>query len=251
MDYIKEAFFKVKQDISLLQEELNFVKKEIDELKGLMNDMISISRQLISEREEAKTVNVERRLPTQRQESSTEEGFIPTEKESFKPLKHQNQGISTGNEGVPTDRQTNQQTNQQTDFSSIGLGKPTDVSKNTEEKAGLIKKDSFKEAVGMLESLDNIKKELRLKFKRLTDQELLVFSSLYQIEEEKGYADYKAISLKLSLTESSIRDYIGKLIKKGIPVDKIKINNKSIQLSISPNLKKIANLSTILLLRDI
>jgi len=250
MDYIKEAFFKVKQDISLLQEELNFVKKDLTEFKEIMGDIISISRQLVDEREDVKRVNVEKRIPTQRQESSTEEGFIPTEKDGFRPLKYQNQGISTGNDGVPTDKQTNQQTNQQTDFSSMETVKPTDRQIN-EKDINLYKKDSFKEAVGMLESLDNIKKELRLKFKRLTDQELLVFSSLYQIEEEKGYADYKTISLKLNLTESSIRDYIGKLIKKGIPVDKIKINNKSIQLSISPNLKKIANLSTILLLRDI
>jgi len=56
---------------------------------------------------------------------------------------------------------------------------------------------------------------------------------------------------KLNLTESSIRDYVRRLIKKGIPIDKNKINNKNIQLSISPNLKKIASLNTILQLRDI
>ena len=65
------------------------------------------------------------------------------------------------------------------------------------------------------------------------------------------HSDYKTLSKRLNLTESSIRDYIGKLIKKGIPVEKIKLNNKNIQLSISPNLKKIASLSTILQLRGI
>ncbi len=103
----------------------------------------------------------------------------------------------------------------------------------------------------MLDSLDNIKKEIRLKFKRLTDQEILVFTTLYQIDEETGPTDYKTIAKKIGLTESSIRDYIGRLIKKGIPVDKKRINNKIIQLSISQNLKKIASLPTILQLRDL
>ena len=36
----------------------------------------------------------------------------------YNPLKAQNMVISTGNEGVPTDRQTDQQTDQQTDKGS-------------------------------------------------------------------------------------------------------------------------------------
>lgn len=99
--------------------------------------------------------------------------------------------------------------------------------------------------------MDNLKKEVRLKFKRLTDQEFSVFSTIYQLSEENGYTDYKNLSIKLGLTESSIRDYIGRLIKKGIPVEKTKINNKSIRLSISPNLKKIATLPTIFKLREL
>ena len=102
----------------------------------------------------------------------------------------------------------------------------------------------------MLDSLDNLKKEIRLKFKRLTDQEMTVFTTLYQLSESENYADYRAISTKLNLSESSIRDYIGRLIKKGIPVEKTKINNKTIQLSVSSNLKKIATLPTILKLRE-
>ena len=77
-----------------------------------------------------------------------------------------------------------------------------------------------------------------------------MFSTVYQLE---GFMDvnYKTLSEKLGLSESSIRDYIGKLIKKGIPVDKIKLNNKNIKLSISEDLKKIVSLPTILQLREI
>jgi len=109
----------------------------------------------------------------------------------------------------------------------------------------------MKDAAKILDSLDSLKKEIRIKFKQLTDQEILVFSAIYQLEEEHGPVDYKALAEKLNLTESSIRDYIGRLLKKGIPVEKKRINNKQIQLGISQSLKKIASLSTILQLRDI
>jgi predicted transcriptional regulator len=162
---------------------------------------------------------------------------IPTHPAHFKPLKPQNLAISIGNGGVPTDRQTDKQTNQQTDNSS-----------HNQNKSSL---NSIENALQILSSLDNLKKEIRLKFKRLTDQEMEVFTILYQLSEEYSYTDYRSLSSKLNLTESSIRDYIGRLIKKGIPVDKTKINNKSIQLSVSPNLKKVASLQTILQLRGI
>jgi len=92
---------------------------------------------------------------------------------------------------------------------------------------------------------------MRLKFKKLTEQEFLVFSTIYQFDEEIGYSDYKLISERLNLTESSIRDYVGRIIKKGISVDKTKINNKYIKLNISEKLKKIVSLPTILQLREL
>jgi hypothetical protein len=251
MDQVKEAFTKVKQDILILQEELFFVKKEIGDLKSLILEMVEISKQALVERKKEQEATSEylQNYPTHPENNPTFIEKIPTEKVAFKPLKAQNKGISIGNDGVPTDRQTNQQTNQQTDF-TLKIPEKQTNQQTEQENITPDKRDTFKEAATMLESLDNLKKELRLKFKRLTDQELLVFSTLYQLEEENGYTDYKSLSVRLKLTESSIRDYIGKLIKKGIPVDKIKINNKSVHLGISPSLKKIASLPTILLLRD-
>ena len=208
MDKIKESFKNVKEDIS-------FLKKELDEMRSLMIQICKIVK-------EKDNIN-----PTNNSQNPTSNQNIPTNNSFFKPLNGQNLPISTGNEGVPTDRQTDQQTDRQ------------------------IEKDTLNNALVLLDSLDHIKKELRLKFKKLTEQELLVFSTLYQLTEKEEFTDYKTLSRKLNLTESSIRDYVGKLIKKGISVDKIKENNKSVKLSISPNLKRIASLSTILHLREI
>jgi len=225
MNEIKNAFLKVKQDIDLINKELNFLKKSLFETKEQVSDMVKLLNNLTSQQQNFK--ETELKTPTNEGINPTTPIYTPTHNYDFRPLKEQKTSFSTGNEGVPTDRQTNQQTDRH------------------------IKKDSLNDSLAVLDSLDRLKKEIRHKFKRITDQEFLVFSAIYQIEEEFGFADYKTISKKLNLTESSIRDYVGKLTKKGIPIEKIKINNKLIQLSISQNLKKIAPLPVILQLREL
>ena len=214
MDLIKEAFKKVREDMDSLVKEIFSLRIELTEVK-----------------EELKRVTREppsiTQIPTNPQINPVYPKEIPTHNPPYNALKPQNLGISTGNQGVPTDKQTNRQTNQH------------------------IPESSMEDALKILNSLDTIKKEIRLKFKDLTDQEFLVFSTLYQLDEEQGHSDYRTISKKLNLSESSVRDYIGKLIKKEIPVEKIKINNKNIKLSVSENLKKIVSLSAIFQLRDL
>ncbi|MFB6246472.1 MAG: helix-turn-helix domain-containing protein [Candidatus Pacearchaeota archaeon] len=181
---------------------------------------------------------------TEKFPAQTDSTDFSTGDSGFESQKSQNFSISTRNQGVPTDKQTNRQTNRQTDFPPVEGGEsPKSPSSNST--------NSFNDAAGILDSLDNIKKDIRLKFKRLTDQEFLVFSTLYQLADQSGSCDYKSISQKLGLSGSSIRDYIGRLIEKGIPVEKTRLNNKNIQLSISSELKKIVSLPTIMELRDI
>ena len=223
MDPIRDSFNKVKEDISSLKQEIDFLRESLTETREQMRDICEILNKIIEK--QASTHNLLNQTLT------THSSTLPQEIEG---LKSQNLAISTGNEGVPTDRQTNQQTDKQ-----------------TQNQAEIQEKFSVDNAARILESLDSIKKEIRIKFKRLTEKEWLIFSTLYQLDEQHGPTDYKTLAEKLKLTESSIRDYIGRLIKKGIPVEKNKINNKTVQLSISQNLKKIASLSTIIQLRGI
>ena len=222
MDEIRRAFQNVRIDIENLQREIEFLKQDIGEMKEDLFEICDIIKEI--------NEKIASTQPTSIQTLSTHPSTLQHTREV---LKDQNMAISTGNQGVPTDRQTDRQTDKYGQFS---LKK---------------QENSIDDAVRILDSLDSIKKELRLKFKRLTDQEILVFSTLYQLEEENGFTDYKTIAQRLNLTESSIRDYVGRLIKKGIPVEKKRINNKNIQLTLSKNLKKIATLSTILQLRDL
>ena len=222
MDEIRRAFQDVRIDIGNLQREIEFLKQDMGEIREDLFEICEIIKKIS-----------EKRASTQQVQKPTPSTHPSTLQHTLEALKHQNIAISTGNQGVPTDKQTDKQTDKYNQF--------------LPEK----QENSIDDAARILDSLDSIKKELRLKFKRLTDQEILVFSTLYQLEEEIGFTDYKTIAQKLSLTESSIRDYIGRIIKKGIPVEKKRINNKNIQLTLSKNLKKIATLSTILQLRDL
>ncbi len=221
MDPVKEAFQKIKEDIDFLRFSLEKLTEEIISIQEELKNM-----QKISEKHNDFIPTHYINIPTNQQITTTYSPQNPTDKPLFTSLKAQNMHISIGNDGVPTDRQTNQQTDRQT-------------------------QNSMKNALEALNSLDGFKKEIRLKFKRLTEQEMLIFSTIYQFDEESGFSDYRILAEKLNLTESSIRDYVGKLIKKGIPVEKTKVNNKSVQLNISKNLKNIISLSTILALREI
>jgi hypothetical protein len=241
MEQVKEAFSKVKQDMDSLKKELASLREGLKETRQSLIDLCELVKRLSNKQKESPqrdSGNVPTDNPAHSQEKLTTPADNPAHPTHFKPSKDEKMGISTGNEGVPTNRQTDKQTDQQTDKGSYNQTKGRNES-------------SITDALKILDSLDNLKKEIRLKFKRLTDQEMVVFSALYQADEEEGYSDYRSLAQKLHLTESSIRDYVGRLVKKGIPVEKIKVNNKNIQLVISPNLKKIASLSTILQLREL
>ena len=230
MDPIKLAFDKIKDDIFSLKFEIQQLRQELIELKS------------------KETLNPTTPTQTPAQDyppTSTPAHFpaMPTPPQT--PI-NQNTAFSTGNRGVPTDKPTDRQTNQQTDRQSHN--EPIRFAQN-QIKQPL---NDFQKAQEVLGSLDSIKKEIRLKFKRLTPQEMSVFSTLYLLEDQGAEEiTYKAIADSLNLSESSIRDYILKLTSKGIPILKIRQNNKKITLSISQDLKNITNLTTINHLRDL
>ncbi|MBI5148384.1 HTH domain-containing protein [Candidatus Pacearchaeota archaeon] len=187
-EVVKEASIDSKD------KEIESLKSELSEIKTLLSQLIGKTGQ-----------------------NSTQIAENPANPDIRAPSSFQS---STGNEGVPTDRQTTQ--NQ---LSRLQSG---DIS-------SLIKEYTL---------------ELKLKFKGLTRQEFKVFSAIYILEQEKRQVTYGILATKLGLTESSIRDYIMRMERKGIPVEKTKINNKVIVLSIKPELKQLATLDSLVKLRE-
>ena len=232
-DNIKDAFSKVKEDINFLNDELLNIKTTMNDLhdimKNLTNKLERQEKQPSTDRQTLRQSNTTVPVP------STHNTTVPQEVGGFKPL---NIHTSIGNQGVSTDRQTDTSTDTSTDISLVNEKKSID--------------SNIQEATEILDSLDSLKKEIRLKFKHLTTQEMLVFSTIYQLEEQGNKEiTYKLLSNTLRLSESSIRDYIQRMIAKGISINKEKVNNKKLLLSISPNLKKIASLPTIMQLREL
>ena len=243
---IKQAFSKVKEDMQLLGNEIYHIKSEIYEIKQLLE---SVHDQLNTQKlhELAQTPDSTlRHINTTHPATSTHNTTHPQEIGGLKPS---NLGSSIGNEGVSTDRQTDTSTDRQTQKTPEIPSKYLQINQNNPQ---INIEENIQEASEILDSLDKIKKQIRLKFKRITPQEMAVFSTIYQLEEQDpNLPTYKQISLKLGLSESSIRDYIQRIVNKGIPIKKTKIDNKKIILQISPELKKVATLSTIIKLRDL
>jgi len=278
MDQIKEAFVKVKDDMNRLNLEVGELKKELENIKlstfklaELVNKLNTIVKIKINQqtnqpnqpadRQTDKPTHSSTDTPTQDSEKPTFQHIIPTDLPipthsstdnlSFKGLKEANLDVSIGNRGVPTDRQTDQQTDQQTHSPTQNPTqnyiKPVEIPFKIPQP---ISSSIFNTSL-VLSQLDSIKKEIRLKIKRLTNQEMLIFSSIYQFDEQGEIVDYSLLSSKLNLSESSIRDYTQRIVAKGLPIIKEKINNKRIILHISPDLKKFASLNTLINLRSL
>ena len=217
MDPIKEAFSKIKDDISNLKDEVAQVKNLLSTLQNQTDSLQTIVKEI---------------------QQTDQQTHNQTHNSTLKAPYYQNSRISIGNDRVPTDRPTNQQTDQQTgNAPKLHVKDPI---------------EGFKQVNEVLSTLDSIKKEIRLKFKGLTRQEMVVFSTLYSLEDQNiEEITYKTLAVSLKLSESSIRDYINKLINKGIPISKLKENNKTIHLAVSTDLKNITSLETIIELRDL
>jgi len=276
---LKEAFARTKNDIFTLGNEIYSFKTDLIDIKNTLyalNESInSIKIELIELKNQSfipiSKSNFPAHLPTEEPKIPaypSTPADNPTVPHEIGGLKTQNLPISSGNRGVPTDKQTDQQTDNFEDISSylpvlktpvISVDKSQktpeishkmpEISPNSPEKP---LNQQIQDAEDMLDSLDALKKEIRLKFKQITNQEMLVFSTIYALEESfpEG-VEYKQVAGRLKLTESSIRDYVQKLISKGVPVDKIRLNNKKILLKISPKLKNIAPLDTLIRLREL
>ena len=227
VDQIREAFSKVKEEILDLKTQIRSITENLLEIKRTILD-------------NHRQTNRQTRISldsTQNQTHSTDTEEVK-EDHTVGTSQDQNFSISTGNDGVQTDRPTDQQTN--TSIRKFVL---------IQEKQSTLTR--VEKVAEILSSLDALKKELRTQFKRLTTQEMLVFSTIYQLTDEGLSVDYSLLAKKINLSESSIRDYIQKIVKKGVPLLKEKENNKRVILSIPQAFKKIASLSTIISLRDL
>jgi len=218
-DAIREAFSRIKQDILELKQEISLLKQEIYAIK------------------QDKLEN-----PTDLQQIAiTEE----------RP-QHINQGdkpyllSSIGNDGVPTDKQTdNKQTNRQVSEAYFKLNNYAPEKQFTDDK-----QDNMCQKDNLMALVSGLKEELRQSFLKLTKQEFLVFSVIYGLDDQGVQVTYPVVAEKTKLSESSIRDYILRIMGKGIPLEKQKINNKQVIIKVKPELRNLTTLDSLIKLRE-
>jgi len=89
-------------------------------------------------------------------------------------------------------------------------------------------------------NIQSLRKDIESRFVTLTNKEFLVFLTVYQLEEdfERGITYYD-LSSKIGLTSGCIRGYVSAIIRKGLPLIKRKINNRTITLHIESEFRKL------------
>lgn len=226
---IKKSFAKIKEDMLFLSQQLVSIKEEIQEIKEIIGKL----------EQDRKPANIQQIQHI----SSTNSQLYGEIKPYF--------SHSKGNEGVPADSQ------QTSSRQIMPLKRTFNIQEQNKEKPRILTDETIKEMskdIGEIKAnndeelsrlsrlIENMKQDLKDKFRNLSRQEFLIFSALYSLEEQSKEISYKDLAIATKLTESSIRDYIARLIHKGIPIIKEKINNKTVLLKISPELRNIATL---------
>lgn len=175
--------------------------------------------------------------------------------------KSPNQPISTGNEGV--NQSINHLINQSLinqSLNHIHLSIPQEpildgylpeitvdeTNKIDEKPIGVQQRSETDIDLGTINTKKSIDHEIsffktninRL-FSSLSKQELKVFLTLYQLDDDGNAVSYLDLASHLSLTESCIRGYISGLIRKGLPITRKKINNKRTILTLSKDFKSL------------
>ncbi len=238
---IQNSFKKIKEDMSFLKEEVFILKKQLSQTNKSLNYLNAyLSKHLNKDNKETNKEIESSTSSTDTQQTSQNPAQNPIYNRDISPKS----SFSIGNEGVPADRQQTVSRHILEENPAVSSQPSLTASPSTN-----IPRFDDKEKEINLNSLSSIledlKKELKQKFKNLTNQELLIFSLIYTLNEELGEVSYKDISLRANLTESSVRDYISRLEHKGIPLIKERKNNKMIILKIPDELKHISTLDNL------
>lgn len=209
---IKNSFSKVKNHINLIEHEIKLQKEVLIKQNEAINTLNILLNKLLSKLENLeKEINIEKKTENEQINSLNKQiNTKQTHNEEFlnEPQIWPINGfkdVSIGNEGVKQINKHVKHINTE--------GNQTDLAFNT-----------------LKNGLENV-------FKLLSKQELKVFLTIYQLEEEGKRANYRAIAEIMELSAKCIRTHIHNLIKKEAPISKDKLNDNSILLSIKKEFK--------------
>jgi hypothetical protein len=237
---VRDAFSKIKEEISMIFSCLFEMKKEIEAIK---NEISEIKRTFSVP---THFQHISNTFPTHHYDKWNENEKFLRNKAYFQS--------STGNEGVPTHfqhisntstsllRQINANFSQQ----NLQIDQPKAQSEKQPQDAKLQQAhDQNLNEIAKFESYaTTYKQEIVKRFKSLTKKEFDIFSLIYSMQKVDEPITYKTLAQKTGLAPSSVRDLVNRLILKGIPVEK-SIIFKEVFLKIPDEFFKIASIEAL------
>ncbi len=238
----KTPIERLTDEVRLIQEELFILKRDLEDLRKDIRDIIK---------------------PNYMNESSIGNEGVPahqpTDTPTFNTPLFPVDGIYSQSPSAsgdyPTDIPTHpQHIDQKTQHMTHRITPKIveDILANQVPKAPRMdQKAEIKDPLTDLSDIMNLlKADLKAKFRSLTGQEFYIFSVLYTVEKSQEMVTYSDIAKRTGLTSSSIRDYIQRIIRKGIPIVKEKLNNKTTLLKVPSELRNLATLDNLMRLRN-
>jgi len=90
------------------------------------------------------------------------------------------------------------------------------------------------------DTLPEMKEDLTNRFRSLTKQQFVVFSTIYTLEEDlKRAVTHQDIAKAAKLSQSAVRQYVSELLTKGIPLIKQKSANNQVFLSVPQEVRSL------------
>src|SRR3989338_377511 len=248
---LKNSFSKVKEHISHLE-------SEIQSIKNLINQQNLLIQQISARIEDFKHFNQDStRNPAKTPilESSTGKNGVNqsinqqaiNQSTSNQALKHTSETPNnTFLDQSSTIRQDNQSITNQSPVNQSPITKKKEENSDFKLSKGIISENFFKKITKQeaiqeqkLETIKSFKTNINDIFRNISKQELRVFLTIYQLEDDKIEATYATVSQQIKLSESCIRGYISTIIKKGLPLSKQKLNNQKTVFFIIPEFKSL------------
>jgi len=251
---IKSSFFKVKEHVLALENEIFGLKevilKQNEVIKQLSEHLIDLSNQLENHKKSQnqpisignegvnQSINhlINQSLSTQSLnhiDLSTSEPQNDLESPSFEPIEENIAPQSKPEipvEKIPESPSAEQKIQQKSEEK---------LKNELDFKIDLGTISQKREITLLDKEISSFKVNINKAFSSLSKQELRVFLSLYQLDDELNGVSYIELSSKLELTEPCIRGYISTLMKKGLPITRTKLNNKRTILIINKEFKSL------------
>ncbi len=224
---LKSAFSKVKQDIHLLSENLKGVEGLKAELKTQQEIIKDLSLQIKELQKSIDSIKTKSSIGNEGVNQSI--NHLINQSSTNQSINQDLEDLSQNNSEISQNRgnkEVNQSFNQSIKHQSINQ------TPQLNEK--IPNNQSFNQSINQIDEkpIKTFAANINQVFLSLSKQELKLFLTIYQLEDEGIEGSYKHLSQRMQLSEPCIRSHLSSLLKKNTPIMKLRLNNNTNLISI-------------------